>query len=295
MIDPIPIVGRVRARLSDQYVFPEVAAEIADRLAARAADYPTDLPALAAAVTADLQSVNGDQHLRLVHHVEPLAERTEGDDAVEWAEMATWAATTGGGVASVQHVPGNIGVIEIAPLLFPVALCGEAITAAMTLVADSSALILDLRGCLGGDPYMVAFVASYLWDREPVELSGIRSRDREVQAWTSSYVPGRRFGKERPVYVLTSAATFSGGEALAYDLKSIGRATLVGERTRGGANPRVSFRVHPHLEAMIPTGTSQHPVTGDNWEGVGVAPDVPTGADDALDTAHQLALASIAA
>ena len=72
MIDPIPIVGRVRARLTDHYVFPEVAAEIADRLAARAADYPTDLPALAAAVTADLQSVNGDQHLRLVHHVEPF-------------------------------------------------------------------------------------------------------------------------------------------------------------------------------------------------------------------------------
>lgn len=253
MIDPIPIVGRVRARLTDHYVFPEVAAEIADRLAARAADYPTDLPALAAAVTADLQSVNGDQHLRLVHHVEPLAERTEGDDAVEWAEMATWAATAGGGVASVQHVPGNIGVVEIAPLLFPVALCGEAITAAMTLVADSSALILDLRGCLGGDPYMVAFVASYLWDREPVELSGIRSRDRQVQAWTSSYVPGRRFGKRLGHRRRSDAHLPAGTGIPASDLHR--RLRLPGPRVRSHGRARTlarDRRDRPHTGATAP-------------------------------------------
>ncbi|MGI8691709.1 MAG: S41 family peptidase [Geodermatophilaceae bacterium] len=47
------------------------------------------------------------------------------------------------------------------------------------------------------------------------------------------------------MYVLTSGATFSGGEALAYDLQQLGRATVVGERTRGGAHPRRGFRVQP--------------------------------------------------
>jgi len=293
MTNTVQIVDAVSARLRDHYVFPEVAATIAERIAARAGDYPTDLPALAAAVTADLQSVNGDKHLRLIHHDDELPERAPGDDSAEWAAMTAWSGRTAGGIASVRHRPGNVSVIEIAPILFPVAMCGDAVTAAMTLVADSDALVLDLRGCLGGEPGMVAYVVSYLWDRDPAPLSGIQSRTAHTQAWTLPFVPGRRYGKDRPVYVLTSANSFSGAEALAFDLRSLSRATVVGERTRGGANPRESYRVHPHLEATIPTGTAVHPMTGGNWEGVGVEPDVATTAEDAAEIAYQLALTAL--
>jgi C-terminal processing protease CtpA/Prc len=138
----------------------------------------------------------------------------------------------------------------------------------------------------------VNWLCSYLFDDEPVELSGIYDRpsDRVKQAWTLPYVPGRRYGAARPLWVLTSGMTFSGGEALSYDLQQAGRATVVGERTGGGAHPRRGFRVNEHLEATIPVGRAVSPVTGSNWEGTGVAPDIAVPAGDAPATAYRLAL-----
>src|SRR5580700_10014358 len=123
---------------------------------------------------------------------------------------------------------------------------------------------------------MTAFLISYLWDHEPAQLTGLREgQDNQLtQAWTLPYVPGGRFGKDKPVYVLTSATTFSGGEQLSYDLQQLGRATIVGERTRGGANAREGFPVHPHLEATISVAESVSPITGSNWEGTGVGADL---------------------
>jgi len=90
--------------------------------------------------------------------------------------------------------------------------------------------------------------------------------------------------------VLTSAATFSGAEALGYDLQQLGRATVVGERTRGGAHPRRAFRIDAHLEATIPVARAVSPITGTNWEGTGIVPDVHVPADEALPTAYRMAL-----
>lgn len=181
-------------------------------------------------------------------------------------------------------------------MLFPVAIGADAIGSAMSLVAQAQALIVDLRQTLGGDPEMTAFLLSYLFGATPVQLSSLHEgRECRVrQYWTLPFVPGRRFGPAKPVYVLTSAVTFSGGEQVAYDLQQLGRATIVGERTRGGAHPREGFRLHPYLEAAIPVARSVSPVTGGNWEGTGVMPDVEAVAPDALDVAHKLALARLA-
>lgn len=106
-------------------------------------------------------------------------------------------------------------------------------------------------------------------------------------------MPG--YHPDKPVYVLTGSATFSGGEELAYDLQQLGRATVVGERTRGGAHPRTGFRAHPHLELTVPVARPVHAVSGTNWEGTGVAPGVEAPATQARDTAYRMALESLLA
>jgi hypothetical protein len=297
--DPAAVVSQVRALLEAHYVFPHIAAAVSGVLAEglAAGRYPPGAPELAAAVTADLQSANGDKHLRLQYHDEALPARAPGDDADQIASLARWADRVCGGVACAQRLAGNIGYLDLQPILFPAAICGEIITAAMSLVAATDALILDLRHCGGGEPGMAVFVASYLWDDHPVQLTGLRERQDTAprQMWTLPQVPGRRFGKTKPLYLLTSAATFSGGEQLSYDLQQIGRAAVVGERTRGGAHPREAFPVHPHLEATIPVAESVNPVTGGNWEGTGVTPDIEVTASQARDTAYQLALQAVIA
>jgi C-terminal processing protease CtpA/Prc len=290
------VVEQVIALVEQRYLDPAAAATISGVLAAGLADgrYGSDALSLADAVTVDLQSVNGDKHLRLIYHAEPLAEREPDDDAEEYLEMARWASATGSGVARVERMAGNVGYVDIAPVLFPVAICGDAVTAAMTLIASAEALIIDVRRCLGGDPAMVAWLASYLFDHEPVQLSGLQERDQITQSWTLPFVPGRRFGATKPVYLLTSSTTFSGGEQLSYDLQQLGRATIVGEVTRGGGHAREGFRVHPHLEATISVAAGVNPITGGNWEGTGVTPDVVVPAEQARERAHQLALEHVA-
>ena len=164
--DPADVVSKVRALLETHYVFPDIAAAVSGVLAEglAAGRYPSDAPELAAAVTADLQSVNGDKHLRLQYHDEALPARTlqRGDDAGEIAFLARWADRACGGVACAQRLAGNVGYLDLQPILFPVALCGEIVTAAMSLVATTDALILDLRHCVGGEDGMTVFAASYL-------------------------------------------------------------------------------------------------------------------------------------
>lgn len=288
------VVERVGALVGEHYPDVDAAegigAALSDSLAA--GGYPADPPALAAAVTRDLQSVNGDQHLRLLFHHDFLPERRPGDDSEELAAMLRWARQTCSGVAQVRRLAGNIGYLDLQPVIFPAAICAEDLTRSLSLLAHTEALVLDLRGCLGGDPATVTHLVSYLWDTEPAQLTGlVRRGDQHTrQVWTHAYVPGRRFGRAKPVFVLTSATTFSGGEQVAYDLQQLGRATLVGERTRGGAHPRASFRMHPHLEATIPVARSVNPISGSNWERVGVSPDIETTAGEAFVRAHRLAL-----
>ena len=130
-------------------------------------------------------------------------------------------------------------VLTMVPIMFEMAaLAGEAIAAAMTLIAHTRALIVDLRHNVGGDPATVALACSYLFDQR-THLNSIYQRegDRTDQYWSLDWVPGRRFGQHKPVYVLTSSRTFSAAEEFAYNLQSHRRATLVGRATRGGAHP----------------------------------------------------------
>ncbi|SDK82461.1 N-terminal domain of Peptidase_S41 [Glycomyces sambucus] len=292
------VVTQVAQLLDQHYVFPDVAAELGAVLAARAAEgryEGADQARLAELVTADLQSVNGDLHLRLKHSDTAL-EETHDDEETQLRQMAEWSDLTCGGVANAQRLPGNVGLLRIAPLLFPPAVAEARVSAALRLLAATDALIVDLRECLGGDPTMVSWVHSHFTGVEPVQLSGMAHRDPAdfKQQWTS-HVPGPKFGPDKPMWVLTSAATFSGGEALSFDLQEQGRAAIVGERTRGGAHPRQGFKVDTHLEVTIPTARSVSPRTGGNWEGTGVVPDVPTTAAGALPEAHRRALAAVLA
>jgi hypothetical protein len=87
------------------------------------------------------------------------------------------------------------------------------------------------------------------------------------------------------VFYLTSSQTFSAAEHLAFAFKRTGRAVLIGERTGGGNHFGAWESLGEGLSAFIPIGRTLDPVTGADWEGVGVVPDVAVPADHALDEA----------
>jgi hypothetical protein len=199
------------------------------------------------------------------------------------------------GIGKVDKLPGNIGYLEMFGFA-PAKYAAEAVTAAMAKLADSDALIIDMRANGGGDPAGVAFLSSYLFDQR-THLNDLywREGNRTDEFWTDPTVPGTKYGQRKEVYVLTGVRTFSGAEEFSYNLKQLKRATLVGETTGGGANPGGTRRLGNNFAAFVPSGRAINPITRTNWEGTGVAPDVMVPARDALVVAQKLALAKLAA
>jgi len=193
------------------------------------------------------------------------------------------------GVDEATQSDGGIAYIKLGGFLRPYASAGR-FAAVMDAVADSKALIIDLRNNGGGSRDGVALLASYFFD-QPTHLSDVVARrtGERLQMWTRKDVQGSHYGSRRPVFILTSHATFSAGEDFAYAMQTRKRATIIGEVTRGGAHPIAPFRLSPHFIAAIPVAESISPITHTNWEGVGVQPDIVAPARDA----RKLATAAI--
>jgi retinol-binding protein 3 len=285
------------AALKKYYVFPDIAAkielEIKKLAAAKKYDALTSAKAFAAALTADLQAVSHDKHMRLVYSPDVITDRKPDGppppaDLERFRdEVRFWNA----GYVKAERLDGNVGYLRLDAFM-PVAEAAPRAAGAMTLLADTDALIIDLRENGGGDPASVALLVSYLFaadDERHINDIYWRPDGSTKQYWTFHDLSGKRYA-DKPVYVLTSKTTFSGAEEFAYDVQNLKRATLVGETTGGGANPGGPEKVHPHFMVNVPRGRAISPVTKTNWEGTGVVPEVRVAAAKALDTAYLSAL-----
>ncbi|MEW6051208.1 MAG: S41 family peptidase [Candidatus Zixiibacteriota bacterium] len=190
----------------------------------------------------------------------------------------------------LERLPGNIGYLDLRQFV-GAEFAGQTAVNAMGFLANTDAIIFDLRQNGGGDPSMIQLLTSYLL-KEPTHLNSfyIRQTDSIAQFWSAAWVPGQRLEKA-DVYVLTSSFTFSGAEEFTYNLKNLKRATIIGETTGGGAHPvEEHFFPSLHFGARIPFGRAINPISGTNWEGTGVKPDIEIPADKALVVAQQTAL-----
>jgi hypothetical protein len=290
------VIDGALKELGDFYVFPDVAARmtaaIREHQQRREYDGITSARQLAESLTRDLRAVSADKHLGVnysVNMLPPLPYPPPPPSAEQIERSRTAMAQTNFGFEKVERLAGNIGYIDMRAFL-PPNLSGDTVAAAMTFVANTDALIIDLRQNGGGSPDGVALLASYLFDR-PVRMNDIYDRpsNETRQFWTMAYVPGKRIvGKD--VYVLTSNRTFSAAEDFTYGVKNLERATIVGEVTGGGAHPVGPRRINDHFVIVVPMGRSLSAITHTDWEGTGVEPDVKVPASRALATAHLKAL-----
>jgi hypothetical protein len=281
------IIDSVTAALQEEYVFPAVAEKmkilLRTNLKEGAYGEITDPTRFAERMTEDLRSVSHDKHLG-VRYLPPGSEREEtalSPEAQKLRRLERLRAQNFG-FQKVEILPGNIGYLDFR--FFAEAESGGATAiAAMNFLTHVDALVFDLRQNGGGNPTMIQLISSYLFEN-PVHLNSfyIRRGDSTQQFWTQAFVDGQKM-TAIPVYVLTSASTFSGAEEFAYNLKNLKRGTIIGETTGGGAHP-VNLRVFQSLNIgiSVPFGRALNPITGTNWEGVGVKPDIEIPASRAL-------------
>jgi hypothetical protein len=285
------IVEAVASAVDENYVYPETGRKMAElvREKLKAGDYDKidDDAALTRRLTDDMRSVNNDRHLG-VRLEAPVPDHKPGPSVRE-------IAGDNSAFRKVEVLPGNIGYIRLDAFVDG-AEAQETAAAALAFVAHCDALIFDLRHNGGGSPESIRFITSYLFDTR-THLNDMVDRSGEVveEYWTLDSIPGRRFANDLPVFVLTSSYTFSGAEEFCYNLQNLKRATIVGEKTGGGAHPVRGVPVDDRVVVGVPFMRACNPVSKTNWEGTGVQPDMATKADEALDRAVELAQKALSA
>lgn len=297
------IIGQVRAR---HYSADKAAlAERMMRSRLKRGDYDTitDGRELALVLTRHLIQDGQDAHYFVGYSAEPLprnlplpwepaSPEVEQFRAQQEERRRRMILREAYGIGRVERLDGNVGYLRLVSL--PDAkFASEAATAAMRLLSATDALILDLRGNGGGDNELAALYLGWLLPGPTHVLDTLWKGRPKTQLHTPASPPAGRYG-DKEVYVLTDGVTFSAAETLAYDLQVRGRARVVGETTRGGANPGVALPMDEHFFVTVPMAQTVHAVTKTSWEGVGVKPDMPVPAADALRTAHEAALTALA-
>jgi hypothetical protein len=280
------VLRRVAEIVETKYVLENKAKGFADAFRSRAAagafDALADPAAFAARVTAELVAITGDKHLNF----RVVVSSDAGEEAsgtlhhpVRYYRLRLKENT---GFQRLDWLEPGVGYLDLRRFYSfdqakPMAL------AAMTFLAEARAIIIDVRENGGGsDDYLSSYFLPF-----PTQLSGsyARATGRLVERWTRGDI-GLAPRLDVPVFILIGPNTFSAAELFAYDMQSRKRATLIGEPTKGGAHSVDVFPVADRFEFIVSTERCVSPVTGGNWEGTGVMPDIRVPAFQALETAR---------
>ena len=293
------IVKEICSKVMKFYVFPDVAEKIcnffSDKI--KSADYKhiNDPVTLQNEITTSLHKISGDLHFYFEYNprlAKELLQRDYDQDEDEYIDEheLKLGLYDNYHIVKAERLPGNIGYIKINDFQ-PAEYAGDVIVGALQFLANTYALIFDVRNNGGGYPSMVQLIISYLVSPSSKLLTTFyeRRKNKYSETYTLPYVPGKRF-LEKPVYVLTSRRTASAAEEFAYNLKMMERAVIIGETTRGAANPIDYFPISDMFVISIPIGKPINPISHENWEGKGVAPNHQVPQVDALKKAHLIAL-----
>lgn len=291
--------------LLKNYVFPDKAKAIAAFLDAKVErggyDALTSRKDLARVLTDDLIKVSGDLHFSVGQDRDWVTAYRQkglpGNAALERQRAYDDGARTNFGFESAGRLSGNIGYINLSYFADP-AIAYDTVAAAMRMVENSDALIIDLRYNNGGYLEMAQFIASYFFpsDKDKILFDYYYYDDGkriERGQWVLPGLPGKRM-VEKPVYILTGSMSFSSAEWFTYMMKKHGRAKVIGARTAGGAHPVDRKPIDDEFFLQVPIGQIRDPIDHGDFEGVGVEPDLEVPSIDALSSAHKLALEDLA-
>ena len=299
------VIEKVTKLLNKNYVFPNKAREMGAYLQKQNKNKTyqdiNNYRSFAEALARDLQKANRDLHMGLQYDPQQIEmirqwEASSKQSPEMQQEQLRMAVRENFGFVKVERLPGNIGYIDFRQF-FPVSEeARQTVASAMGFIANTDAVILDMRHNGGGHPEMVQLVISYFFKEKPIHYNSLYDRPNNTTKdyYTLSKIEGRRM-PDVDLYVLTSGYTFSAAEELTYNLQTQKRATIVGEITGGGAHPTNPFVINDYLILNVPVARAINAVTKTNWEGTGIMPDVPAEAKSAFLQARYLALKKLVA
>jgi tetratricopeptide (TPR) repeat protein len=283
------ILQQIEKLIAAKYVLAEKARnyskEFRKKYLAGAYASITDAKEFADKVTADLQNITHDRHVSLRKiDASDIGERAAG--ALHHpVRLHRLRLKENSGFHKLEWINGHIGYLDLRRF-WAFESAREMVLAAMKFLENADAIIIDVRENGGGSgTHLSSFFLPY-----PTQLTGwyYREQNYTEEFRTFRELEGRTL-VDVPLFLLVGKDTFSAAEIFAYDLQARNRALLIGEPTKGGAHSIDLFKIDDQFEIIISTSRAINPVTGTNWEGTGVIPDVAVAPERALATAIELA------
>lgn len=271
--------------LNQQYVFPDTALKVSEVLlqqeqSGALADI-TSQEQFADKVGDLMRQYSGDGHLNLALIAEQggVSHRLKETDSHKINNFAFEQA---------RILPGNIGYLKLHKF-WQAEEAHKVGHAALVFLSHSDHIVIDLRHSGGGSPQLVQYLISHFVPEGIVLWDLLDRNGKSTEQIRSLAVPDSELLKTKPLYILQGEELVSAGEFFSYTLQQLGRAVVIGETSAGLAHYTGAAQVNDWLFVRIPMYRPVNPVTGTNFEGVGVQPNITVSSEMALYTALRLA------
>ncbi len=281
----IEITEAIPGLIKDHYVFPEKGKEISEKIQrkVRSKVYTefTEPNALALVLTKDLKELGNDGHLYVT-----VKKKSDNEENINWEDIEKHNEIEKNfGFTDIKILENNIGYLKIVEFMHPKRSMPTAV-AAMKIVEQTQALIIDLRNNGGGYPGIMEYILHHYFDGPPEHVSTtyFAKAENTDKTYTSDLIYGKlRIGT--PLYILINSKTGSAAEYFAYTLQAFNKAIVVGEKSAGAAHMNDFFELPHGFKISISVAAPINAKTHKNWELTGVIPDYITTSDLALQKA----------
>lgn len=275
------LINTITSLLKENYVFVEradaIEKELNAKLTAGQYDQHETINSFGDQLNADLSTVLNDKHVQIYFSPKIVRqlrnESKENKDQEANEEFVAMLKNENFRMRKVEILHGNIGYFKIDNFV-ELKYCKETLTGAMNFISNSSAIVLDLSDCGGGPSETMDFILSYFLP-ESTKIGELRFRkNNEVKEHYTLKDPGIKKLTDVPLYILVSSNTASAAEGLAACMQEYKRAVVIGAQTKGLGNPGELFVINDVLYMFITTAVSGTAITGKNFDGKGVTPDI---------------------
>lgn len=287
------LIDSLNVSLNNNYVFPEKAKSISLYLQTQLeknsyTPYLNNPQKLAEQIENDINQIHHDPHLHIQYDPGFVAQENAKPSQDEINQSKKYWKEQNYSFSKVEILPGNVGYLPFNGFVDDIESAKPTIYSALKFLANTSAIIIDLRENQGGSPEMVSQIESYFF-KEKTHMNDLINRSaKDTTVFYADPEKADSLNLTMPVYILTSHKTFSAAEDFSYGMQKSKRATIVGDITGGGAHPQMPFSISQGFVSSIPFARSYNPVTKTDWEGTGVIPDVKVDAGKAFLKAQEL-------
>lgn len=286
------VVDSLSKALENYYTFPDKGAKMSAYLKNQFKkgiyQHITDPAKLAYRLETDIRKINYDAHLHINFDPNVNAPKDlspEERDKVEKEQLQA-EKENNFNIRKVEILPGDIGYFRFDGFTPYTEEAKPTLTAALTFLSNTKALIIDLRYNGGGST--INQLASYFFNKRTHLYDQVSTMDKDTVSIYTNSSPTNGAALLMPLYILTSKNTASAAEAFTASMKSLKRAIVIGDTTLGASHFTGFFPIGHGFIAMIPIARPVNTATFKDWEGIGVVPNISVPAATALQKAREV-------